>query len=882
MNGYSYRLHTDKGRDRSRLLIRYSREELEDMTTFQLRNICYTERLVEGVANKLDREALIDTILKFRGSVGSLLIRGFHKGGFQRIEEAIHTYLKTPLSNQVRIKVPAKISLYRGLKVDKLDQYLVEAIGMQESNVLLINDSMELCGVLHLKKDESQPELYYLAMDRNTELRRTANQNYSLLFFRKQDSEYLYRAYYQDAPLLPANLHYCKVPVTDLEICELEETGAVLAIDFGTSNTTAGAYLDSGYISTPPSHDLLNGQIRLNEINYVKFPDETEQSTDWVAVVPTIVSVADCRDQENIQYHFGYEALSHRKKNGFSSQSSQFQGLKRWVNAYTKTEEIVDMEGNTAYVKRSDILRGFLTHIVEMAEHQFKCRFTHLHISSPVKLKTQFIEMFHEILPQYQIEAKDALDEGMAVLYNTIADQIEKNRFLDGEEYRALVIDCGGGTTDLSSCQFSILDGHISYKIDIHTTYENGDTNFGGNNITYRIMQFMKIVFANYYTKRRMNTDIDELIPIPATDLYRYVDEYGVGAVYENFEASYLEADRFIPTQFKMYENRSREEYHRVRNNFYFLWELAENMKKEFFRRTGILRNRFQSDASEDSDNDLKITKMDRWFLSVLHQGVFREEYEFPNVVFTIREISQLIRADIYEIVRKFLDEYYQDGRLQDFSIIKLTGQSCRIDVFREALKEFVPGRSIEFKQKIEETGKVSDLKLACLRGSLRYLSAKKSGFIEASITNHAPIIPYSVSAFTHNQHEKTLINSLERANQVQGFISRPIAVREIQFFLKDAKGNPRHHYVFINQPESYKQMVYEQIASIYPGKIPQDDTDSIINGEVKFFVFTDEKSWGFYIVPVARQNEQLYLGKKQFFAFENDLSELDFFDGLK
>lgn len=91
---------------------------------------------------------------------------------------------------------------------------------------------------------------------------------------------------------------------------------------------------------------------------------------------------------------------------------------------------------------------------------------------------------------------------------------------------------------------------------------------------------------------------------------------------------------------------------------------------------------------------------MDRWLVSVIENGRFRDEYGLPDVVFNIREIQQLLKADIYNIVRKFLDEFYLEGRLQDYSIIKLTGQSCRIDVFREALKEFVPGRSIEFRQR--------------------------------------------------------------------------------------------------------------------------------------------------------------------------------------
>ncbi|MBJ8192785.1 molecular chaperone, partial [Bacillus cereus] len=97
---------------------------------------------------------------------------------------------------------------------------------------------------------------------------------------------------------------------------------------------------------------------------------------------------------------------------------------------------------------------------------QFKGRVRKLHFSAPVKLQPQFIEMFSDILPDYRIEPEDALDEGLAGLYNTLADQMERGTFADGEEYQALVIDCGGGTTDLASCRFRIEDGRIAYKLD--------------------------------------------------------------------------------------------------------------------------------------------------------------------------------------------------------------------------------------------------------------------------------------------------------------------------------------------------------------------------------------------------------------------------------
>lgn len=888
----SYRLNPSSHYNR-RL---YKREELEEMTTYQLRSICYKEKIVTGMINNFDRESLIRTILKYRSAEESLLIKKFKEGGFEKVDAVLKKYLVNRLPDDERIKIPAKLTLYPEIGLKKEDMYKVEVYSnsVEESNVLLVNAENELCGIFNLVKDPSKDNVYYLVAEKNLRVEKTGNRSYSFLFFDKEDSEYLYKIYYTDKPLPPVNLKYYKIPVTELEIRELEETDTVLAIDFGTSNTTAGAFLSSNYVSSPCYNDILNERIKLNEINIVKFLNVTSNDQKWIEILPTVVYVSDCSDPQNIKYLFGYEAKNATARNNYTGNASVFQSIKRWVNTYTKVEEIYDEKGNVAYVKRGDIVRAYIKYVIQMAEHQFKCRFKNLHISSPVKLKQQFIDMFQEIIPEYNVQSEDVLDEGMAVLYNTIAELIDKDidykrlydgaeqRGLDyGKEYKALIIDCGGGTTDLSSCSFNIEKGYISYKVEINTTYENGDTNFGGNNITYRIMQFMKIAFTKYY-KNKEAIEIDELIDVPSADIFRVVDEEGVERIYKKFEECYKEAEKVIPTRFKEYENKVREDYQRVKNNFYFLWEIAENMKKEFFKRTNILRNKFDSSKINEQDSDLHITTLNKWSLSIVEDGKFKDVYEFPNIVFNIKEINKLIKGDIYEIVRKFLESFYEERKLQHYSIIKLTGQSCKIDIFREALKEFVPGKSIEFKQKRDEDENVPDLKLACLRGVLRYITSKKIGDIEATIINDLPVVPYSVSALTFDKDEKDLISSLEKMTESRGYISRPIGVQEIEFYLKDSKKQLRRTYVYKNNFEEYKCVFAEEITQEFKDNISQRDTDTIRNGEVRFFVYSNDNNWGFYVVPVARKDDQLYLGKKKFFAFEDDLSELDFFDGLK
>ncbi len=880
----SYRLFTKEETGGGNGIRLYSRAELEDLTTMNLIKICHEQKIVQGVIiDRLDREGLIRIILKYRSAEENLLIKDYNENGFDNVNELLKKCLSNKLPGEEKIKIPAKITLYPEIGLRKEDMYKVETDSeIEDSNVLLVNENNSLCGIFNLIKDINKANTYYLVSEKNLRIEKSNNRNYNFLFFKKPDSEYLYKAYYSDKPLPPMNLQYYKVPVVDLEIKEIEETDTILAIDFGTSNTSAGAYLSNTYVESPCYNDILNKRIKLNEINIVKFSDVTGKDDKWIEILPTIVYVLDCSNPDDIKYCFGYEAKNIMKKNDYTGNASVFQGIKRWVNSYSKAEEIYDENGNVAYVTRGDIIRAYIKHVIQISEHQFKCRIKNIHVSSPVKMKQQFIGMFQEIMPEYRIEDKDALDEGISVLYNTIADQIEKSRFIDGEEYKALIIDCGGGTTDLSSCVFRIEEGYISYKIEISTTYENGDTNFGGNNITYRILQFMKILFANYYKNKREIIGIDDLIDIPSEDIFRHVDDMGVSEIYENLESCYREAEMIIPTRFKEYENKVREDYKKVKNNFYFLWEIADNMKKEFFRKTNILRNKFDSSRIDEQDSDLHITTLNKWSLSVLEDGKFKSIYEFPSVVFNIKEINKLIKADIYEVVRKFLEGFYQSRKLHDYSIIKLTGQSCRIDIFKEALKEFVPGRSIEFKQRREDDDGVPDLKLSCLKGVLRYTTSKKIGDIEAVINNDMPVIPYSVSALTFNKQENILICSLERMNQVKGFMSRPIGVQEIEFYLKSMEGHLRQTYVFKNDFNDYKTILPEEITKEYNGKILQEDTDTIRNGEVRFFLYTQDANWGFHVVPIARKEEYLYIGKKKFFAFENDLSELDFFDGLK
>ena len=47
----------------------------------------------------------------------------------------------------------------------------------------------------------------------------------------------------------------------------------------------------------------------------------------------------------------------------------------------------------------------------------------------------------------------------------------------------------------------------------------------------------------------------------------------------------------------------------------------------------------------------------------------------------------------------------------------------------------------------------------------------------------------------------------------------------------------------------------------------------------MKFFVWVSKERWGFVVLPILRDQEELYKGAETFFDFEDDTWELNFFD---
>ena len=122
MDRYTYTLN-QKGIKEEKLHY-YTLEELELMTTYQLREICRQERLINGIHAPLDKDVLIRQILRFRGREDRLFITKPVDGGWERLEGLLSS-ARLNLHNINSLRGCAKITAYNGISIEYFDHFTI-------------------------------------------------------------------------------------------------------------------------------------------------------------------------------------------------------------------------------------------------------------------------------------------------------------------------------------------------------------------------------------------------------------------------------------------------------------------------------------------------------------------------------------------------------------------------------------------------------------------------------------------------------------------------------------------------------------------------------------------------------------------------------------
>lgn len=826
MNRYTYTLNP--GQKEPEMKQTYKRSRLEQMTTFQLKEICRKERLVLP-SGAPDRDGLVRLIMRFRGQKDYRHIECGGEEGMARIQAFLNKTV-IGVSSQTTIRIPGTITVFRGTGLNEFDGYRIEAdSSLYEGNLLLVDEADQVYTCFYIKEKRRG---FFLYQGSEVPILPLEKHQYFIVYFPdEQISEFLYDCYSGNRVTEPGYVEGVRIPLLDLQVKEVTETALPLVIDFGSSNTTMGICLPDG-----------STQIARAGSGHV---------------IPSVIGVTEMLDGTP-SYAFGYAAAELGSQNYQDEDVPVFHDIKRWVSDAGRFEGVILKNGHKYQIARKEMLKAFLEYLINLGMQQFKVKFKNIQLLAPIRQKEKFETLFKELLPEYQLDC--TLDEGMAVLFHSINSLISQGNYQKGRWYHALVIDCGGGTTDLTSGRFRIDNSRVSYMVDVETSYENGDTNFGGNNLTFRILQLLKVRISQTlgYLKGQKT-------PGPG--------ERGQASL-EQLNEEYERAEAILPTRFREYEERSREEYFLVKNNYYYLFELAEQIKKIFFQA----QFQYELWVSTKKEEKEPAVFLDKWRLSVITDGRLehlRQEMEFPLY---LNQIEEILRPDIYGLMERFLEQKFEQGRLADYEMIKLTGQSCKSPLFTEALKEYVPGKLIQGTRQ-EADG--SELKMCCLEGALSYFLNCKLGYMKVNQDYQVGALPYEIMAYTHENAEQILIRSLDTEDHI-GCISRFMIGKQLDLYLNDDTGRRLKTYYFEYDTSKFEKTTQEEIDKKYQGTVIQEETDIILEGEMKFFVWVSRKRWGFMVLPVLREAEQLYKGEETFFDFEDDTWEQNFFDGRK
>ena len=228
----------------------------------------------------------------------------------------------------------------------------------------------------------------------------------------------------------------------------------------------------------------------------------------------------------------------------------------------------------------------------------------------------------------------------------------------------------------------------------------------------------------------------------------------------------------------------------------------------------------------------------------------------------------------------------------------KLAGQSCKIDLFAQLLKEFVPGRYLRGKG---EADGESQLKLDCLEGSIRYIRDKEAGLFQPEICQHTPKLLYDLVLSDQNARtEKILLHGDEINIHVA-----PITAKWLHFSVRkaqepDAVVNKFRFDLQKGMAEKNKKdektlekLIKEKTYGVYKGKTETlfnklFEEESKSKNEYVVFGLPASDGYGIYLFQIRvlqsapKEVIKFYLQQEpKYYSFESD-KMMTFFDGKR
>lgn len=748
----------------------------------------------------------------------------------------------------------SSLTLYKNSDLTKVNNFIIESPVELFPVVWLKNKEGELAGELSIKNEDGKK--YIVSKKENIAFDKLEKSDYCEIIVVDNNEKTIG--------------YSLKTPI---EIKDLKFFNGTLCVDLGTSNTALGTYFP----------DLPEDKA----IKLVKFVDVLDNNIEK-ETIPTVIYIEDCSDENNIIYKFGYEAKKTIKEKDYNFKNTIFYEIKKWLLNIEKEEEITDGNLNKVTIKRKDMLKAYLEYLLKEASNQFQYKFKKLHFSTPITLKNKYISSLKKILDNYEImDSDESIDEGVAVIYDTIYNSIKDPLKNKPSKKKTMIIDIGGGTTDVISSTYSLKNEETGTKLIINTYPENSNSHFGGNNITYRIFQYLKIKIVKYLEDEQVaeKIDIDELFKNKFLILTNIDSEKSTEKIYKTFEEEYKKASEILPTNFNSNKNFiTNKNKNLLKRNFYLLWEVAEFIKVEFFKKTEIYLITFDDEDKESKK--IKIPNQDNLLFSIVKNNSLETIQKVPQVSIGINEIQKLIYGDIYKLLKDIFkdisgeDDNPEKDLIRNYRRVQLSGQTCNITLFQELLKEFIAGKYLRENSDSDSDPKSSyvKLKLNCIRGSIRYTADIDKGITIPEIYQEKAPLKNTVTINRLNEEvilskEKSIIQLFdERATTLQMKIydwENNFIKTEVYNLSSEKEGRIYRDSDIENKMSDYYEQVDEQLRKIS-------------SPEIRVVLFAPNRNAdGFDIIELYKtSNNEFKFINKESFNFEKNIDTSNFFNG--
>lgn len=186
------------------------------------------------------------------------------------------------------------------------------------------------------------------------------------------------------------------------------------------------------------------------------------------------------------------------------------------------------------------------------------------------------------------------------------------------------------------------------------------------------------------------------------------------------------------------------------------MWRLAEKIKIEFFNSMKV-----QFDFCDQDIKELLVDSSNDYFYVNKNNTLTKEMNPLKNVTITNKDVERIICGDIYGLLYGLMkngdlsDDLNKERKVENFDYYKLSGQSCKISMFKELLKEYIPGRKLRpySNKRNESSNKSETLKLECLQGCIKYIKDQRGHELNIVSAVEKPKIIYNI--FIKNDHSE-------------------------------------------------------------------------------------------------------------------------------